>query len=338
MNKKNIVLCFLPIILGLKAHAQQGQEFFLRTDAWRDGKVINCEAIEKQPEHKPTEAQHIILRTKTGLEIPALFFDRGSNVALVAGQALPAPKESMRVYAHLFDIYDVILFDYRWCHHYFSSLLKSILLCSPTKRMLLDEEEEIYAALDYLKKHEITRSQKYEKIVGLGECYSDFLLAKIQADAIEKTGKGPFTHLILDSCWHSFKSMAESICNDPLLPISPQVGGAPGIVKKCMGSSIVKWPVLKIIFTFLQDVCIEEYLVKLDIPVLFIYGRNDLFVLKHHFESIWKAAGKEKRAVFLTPYCHSNNLGNKPVYRFVCEQFVKAQSIAAFQENCEKLV
>ena len=87
----------------------------------------------------------------------------------------------MLSYAALFDNYDVILFDYRWSNNYFLSLFKSIATCSLTKRMLLVEEEEVNAALDFVQQH-----KKYEKIIGLGECYSTYLFTKIQSDLHKK--------------------------------------------------------------------------------------------------------------------------------------------------------
>jgi hypothetical protein len=266
----------------------------------------------------------------SGLEVPVLFWDRNSTTALIAGPSIRAPKESMCAFANLFDTYDVISIDYRWSNNYFSSLLTSIILCSPIQRMLLDEEEEVYAAIDFIKQH-----KKYEKIIGFGECYSTFLLTKIQADNVEASGQGPFTHLILDSCWHSLISFTESVCNDPFLPFNSQDGGAPWLLKKIMNSPIIKWPLLEILFAFVDNVSVEEHLPKINLPILFVYGDNDIFVSKDHFESIWNAARKDTRAVLLTPYRHADNLHNKPVYKFICEQFIGVASITDFQENCK---
>ena len=239
----------------------------------------------------------------------------------------------MLEFAQLFDRYDVIVFDYRWRDTYARSLLQSLVLCSPTQRMLFDEEQEIRAVIDFLARH-----KKYEKVVGLGECYSNFLFAKIQADDVQKSGKGPFTHLILDSCWLSFKSFAHSISRDPFLPCSPQQGGAPWILKKLTNCPLVKWPVMKIIFAFLDNVSIEKHLAHLNIPVLFIHGMRDLMVPKPQFEAIWKAACCGKRAALLTPYHHADNLGNKFLYRFVSEQFINTASIDEFVTACEGMI
>ena len=337
INKKIIIL-FLTTILWLNAQQPTKEKFFIRADVCDEPKEIKIASpvlkdfSEKQDEQISEEALHITLHTKSGLEIPALFFDRKSNTALILGQGIPAPKEAMLKYAKLFSNYDIILFDYRWRDSYASSLLKSLALCSPTQKILLDEEEEILAVIDFVKNR-----KNYEKIIGLGECYSNFLFAKIQSDEVQKSGKGPFTNLILDSCWHSFKAFAESISSDPYLPIEPQDGGAPWILKKLTNNPIIKWTLLKIVFTFLQNVSIEEYLPNLKIPVLFIYGINDLFILNHHFESLWNTAEQQNRSALITPYKHADNLQNKSVYRFVCEQFINSSSITEFIENCNNL-
>jgi hypothetical protein len=342
---KNI--CAIAILLPILAihnsiQPMEGSSpFFLRIDnAWSEPKNLDLNATALQnfikknsKKENTTNVRDITLHTASGLEVPMLFFDRNSDTILLIGQGLPAPKEVMYTHANLFSDYDVILFDYRWNDNYGSFLFKSLALCSPTQRILLDEEEEVCAVLDFLHKH-----KDYAKIIGLGECYSNFLFAKIQADEIKKSGHGPFTHLILDSCWHSFKSFAESICDDPFLPISPQEGGAPWILKAITGCSIVKWPLLKIVFILMHNVSIEEHLSHLDIPALFIYGVNDLFVHKDHFETIHQASKANKRAAFLTPYQHADNLHNKSLYRFICEQFINASSLTEFIDNCDDLI
>ncbi len=330
---KRIISLFLILTLNLNAQQPSEEKFFLRTNTWPEPKMLRLntpvfkDSIAKQPEETRT-AHHITLRTESGINVPALFFDRESNVALIAGQGLPGTKESMHTFAKLFDTYDVILFDYRWHKSYLSSLVKSLCKLSPTKHMLFDEEEEVRTVLDFLKHH-----KKYEKVVGLGECYSNFLFAKIQSDDVQKTGKGPFTHLILDSCWHSFKSVAQSICKDPYIPFSPQHGGAPWLIKKFTNNSLVKWLTIKMVFTFMSNVSIGEHLAHLGIPTLFIYGLNDLVVQKHHFEALWAATDNKNRAALLTPYYHSDNLRNRAAYRLICQQFIQATTIDEFLTN-----
>lgn len=253
----------------------------------------------------------LTLTVNETLTVPALFFDRGSTTAVVMGQGLPASKESMLVFAKLFTEYDIILFDYRWNNCYYTSLVKSVIRGGPLKNILFDEEAEIRAALQFLQ-----RRKQYTRIVGLGECYSCFLFAKIQADDIQKHGKGPFTHLIFDSPWLSLKTLAESIYKDPYLPLYPQEGGAPWWLKKFSTCPLIKKVALGIIFRLMKDVSIKPYLSKLNIPLLLVHGSGDQLVPQEHFEEIQNAAPQGKLALLLTERAHAENIHEAPAYQY----------------------
>jgi hypothetical protein len=341
--KNKLMLIAILFCLGLQTRVafsnQEPSPFFFKTDSLPEIKKLNLNAVVLRDFTKDhlmqssANAESILLRTCSGVDVPVLFFNRNSSTVLLVGQALPANKETMAIYAKLFSDYDVILFDYRWHKNYGSFLLKSLALCSPVQRILFDEEEEVRTVVDFLRRY-----KNYEKIIGLGECYSAFLFAKVQADDVRKFGYGPFTHLIFDSCWHSLKSFAESICDDPYLPLFPQEGGAPSILKAITRSFIVKELLLKVIFTFMHNVSIEEHLLHLNVPVLFIHGLKDLFVPQHQFEALWKVSCIDNRVALLTPYQHANNLQDKFLYRFICEKFISAFSIKEFIIMCDDLI
>ena len=277
------------------------------------------------------EVWHFNLTSKSKIQIPTTFYDRDSDVLLVAAPALPAPKEAMKAFAKTFPYYDVITFDYRWSGQYEQYLATSILARNPIQRVLFDPIKELETVVHYA-----TKRKHYKKVVGLGECYSCFHFAKLQSDAIEKYGFGPFTHLVLDSCWYSLRDFAERICYDPLLPINPQNGGAPKVIRWLTDSSPFKYIILGLAFCFMSNVSIKHYISSVGIPILFVHGKNDLFVPGKHFDKIWNSANKNNRAVFLTPFKHSDNLGAKKLYRYVAEQFVASQSMYEFQEKVLK--
>ncbi len=283
-------------------------------------------------EHGIDTAQKLTLYTKSGVAVPTLFFDRKSDTALVLGQGLPASKESMLEYVKLFPRYDIILFDYRWNDKYNTSLLKSFFAGAPTQQILLDEEDEVRVVLEYLQRH-----KEYKKVAALGECYSNFLFTKIQHDEVEKIGAGPFTHLILDSCWLDYASLVESICSDPLLPLSPQEGGAPWALKKLTDNRLVRWIANVIACNLTQNASVAKYLEDINADVLFVRGANDIFVKQAHFDQLWHAVDPARRAALLTPYTHSHNLGNKFLYRVVAERFVDGAGIEDLVENCADL-
>ncbi len=320
--------------------ASAGADFFLKINEWGSQKKIDVKvqslkdfAQNSKDVLHEEKIHEFSLQAVSGLQIPVTFYDRNSDVILIAGQGLPASKESMEDFAELFSSYDVILFDYRWNGKYESFLAKAIASANPVKKVLLDETQEVEAVLSFVKNR-----KAYSKVVGLGECYSNFLFAKVQSDNIKKYGHGPFTHLIFDSCWHSLRLFAERICFDPYLPVSPQKGGAPWLLKAITDSRMVKWSTLWFIFSFMNDISIEPYLSSLHTPVLFVHGLNDLFVPQEHFNKIWDATHPHERAVFFTPYRHSGNLHNKELYRYISEQFVGCESTKEFEIKCAEFV
>jgi len=337
MNRFLVTFLFLNIFCLIRGE-NKDSDFFLQISGWEKPRKIDLQVHALKESDNIIEDVHenifdLTLETTSGIQIPVTFYDRKSDVVLIAGQGLPAPKEAMQTHADLFSTYDVILFDYRWNGKYESFLAKSCLTCRPIKKILLDEVEEVQSIINFVKK-----LKSYKAVVGLGECYSNFLFAKIQDDAIKKDGKGPFTHLIFDSCWYSLRSLAERICFDPLLPLRPQTGGAPWLIKNVTDNKIFKWFALGIVFTLMNDISIESYLSSLNIPVLFIHGLNDLFVPKEHFDEIWNATNLSARSVFFTPYRHSDNLHNKMLYSYLSRQFVNSCSTKEFEDKCRDLI
>ena len=325
MNKK---LFFMLMALMLTASIHADNNFFLMADELDEPCQLAIPADRPYPFRIPPQQRTIRSPFQPDLHI-ITFFDNNSDTIVVLGQSLPASKESMLGHAYLFNC-DVIMFDHRWHQSYGTFLLKALASGWPTQRILHDEEQEVRAVLGFIR-----TLKKYKRVIGLGECYSTYLFAKVQADETRAHRQGPFTHLILDSPWHSLRSFAESICNDPLLPLSPGKGGAPKVLKAVTSCPPVKQMILATTFAFLNDVCIEQHLAALTIPVLFIYGRNDLFVPQDHFNRIWEATPQGLRAALFTPYSHSGNLRreSEELYRQVCERFIASSSVAEFLER-----
>ncbi len=308
----------------------QAQGFLLKTDLFDNSQelenVSREESVDQESFNNAT-IREVVLEHK-GLKIPMLHIDRSSDVVLILGQGLPAPKEAMLHYAALFKNYDIILFDYRWAHQYGWFLTTSFLQCAPVKKVLLNEELVVRAILSSIKE------KKYLQVVGLGVCYSNFLFAKIQSDESKLHGKGPFTHLILDSCWHSISSFAESIVKDPYLPTSPQYGGAPGWLKWLTSSRIVSYITTKLIRTCVQDVCTADYLGSLGCPVLFIHGQKDIMVPLVQFKKLWDAADPHTRVALLTPSAHADSVKHSSLYRSIVESYITSETLEGFIKDC----
>lgn len=311
------------------AAASENNEFLVKINDWEKAQLIVSEPSENQEINATEEsATEFTLKTESGIDVPVKFYDRNSDVCMIVAASLPASKENMSVFAKIFSSYDVVLFDYRWAHHYGSFLVKSIVMGKPVKKVLCDPIEELERVVHYF-----IERKKYSAFIGLGECYGCFHLAKLQSDAIKKYGRGPFTKLVLDSCWYSLRFFAQRICGDPFLPFQPQYGGAPRIVKWLTDSYLVNKFFLDLVFALINNVSIEPYIKTVGIPMLFVHGRNDLFVPLNNFDKVWGACDKGNRAVLFTPYRHSDNLGNKTLYRHIVEKFVASETMKDFENS-----
>jgi len=313
---------------------QSAQEFQLRINM-QEAIAFSPTGInpEETGSTVPETVVETTLSTASGVEVPVIWYQRKSNTIIIAAQSLPASKESMRFLAKMFPRYDIVMFDYCWNQHYGRFVAKSFFTGSLIKKVLLDEEQELAAVIEH-----VLQDHAYTKVIGFGQCYSCYHLAKIQSDAINRTGSGPFTHLIFDSCWHSLWSFIERICTDPLLPANPRYGGAPCVLKWITDNWLFKKIILGTTFACTDDVSPVTYLPSVTVPVLFIHGRNDLFVPVEHFERIWSATDEHNRIALLTPFEHVHNLGNKGVYQHVIYQFITRNWPFSYQEASQAIM
>ncbi len=313
-------ILYLSLILCITT--VQAQQCFLRADALEEPIMLSLRNDDASHASWDRPLEEVTLKTPNG-PIQVLHSKRNSDTVLILGQGLPAPKEEMLRYAVHFDC-DIVLFDYRWVHQYGWFLGRGLMSLAPVKKVLLDEEQVVRSVLAYIGDYH------YKNVVGLGVCYSNFLFAKIQSDDAKK-GRGPFTHLILDSCWYSLTSFAEQIAYDPYLPTSPQYGGAPPLLKK-ISQSAMGTSLMKITFLFLSNPCTADYLSTINCPVLFIHGINDIMVPLEHFEQLWRAAELYQRAALLTPAPHAGSIAYTSLYTAIVQTFMQSDSIGHFLE------
>lgn len=331
MSKFCLLLIYLSTIF-FSSNILQCDEFKLYCNQLQESILIIPDAAAFKENLIEESIDTFSLKTKSDINVPIIFYNRKSDTLLLAAPALPAPKESMEIFAKIFPHYDIVTFDYRWSGHYETFLLQSIITGKPIERILLNEIEELQTVLDF-----IVQRKSYTTVIGLGECYSCFHFVTLQADSIKNTGHGPFTHLILDSCWLSLRHFAERICYDPFLPVSPKVGGAPVLLKYITNNSVFKSIVLGLIFSFMTNISLEPLIAELKIPILFIHGSKDIFVPFNHFEKIWQSTDQKNRALFLTPFHHADNLKNKKLYNYISDLFISSKTIDEFKNKCQKI-
>ena len=270
-----------------------------------------------------------ILETSQGLSFPATFLDRGSNKLMIIGQGIGEAKERMLFYARIFYDYDILIFDYRW--HDFKKFITDLdTLTAPFASLMDATKEEVIAVVERSR-----QMKHYEKVVGLGVCYSAYTFLAAQV-AAQRGGVRLFDALILDSCPASLTDIAERILSNLTLITDPRQAGEPGYLQALWRLTHVPQVLAKLV-TFFEgysslSLCSE----LVDLPVLFIHGSTDRLVPMTSFEQIWDSLRSKKKMAFITPNEHVMNIEYQTDYKIMCDRFISTLSskkcVASFEQ------
>ena len=288
------------------------------------------------------------------LQINCTFFDRKSDTLLVVGTGFANEREKIAPFIHMFDKYDIVIFDYRGHgqeqpkllddSHWGikpSEIIKNIL--NKLKPLLdwnkipnlgvnkttfgLTEENDLLAVINHVK-----QNKNYLRTFGIGFCFSSHIFAKAAA-----SNPDLFDKLILDSSMHSTQKTIDRVIESPQLIFDPQRGRWESLRKEENSEqfdSFTKqaWFVetvthfIKRAFAkiHIPNKTTGDYLKQLDIPILFFHGKKDIMSpYKEDFINNWKSTGsKEKMAVLFETTTHlTSHIKHKELYKLAGDLF-----------------
>lgn len=284
-------------------------------------------ALHVQPKQAQGEIGHIFeVQTDDNVTIQGTWFNRSSDTLLVVGKGFRSFRERYSSFLHLFPEYDVVLFDFRgigyspieltnpstwyWSVGKFLSSIDAHVTTYGDK-----EDKDVYAVVNGLKNH-----KKYRRIFGAGACFGGGIFLKTQV-----LHPGFFDKIIIDSCWESLDQILDVFHQNPGLMINSQ-----------HGEWIKIWPfdtpwmknfILLTLFKLsgcqFPKVSITEYASQVsNVPILFLYGKQDLMISKSSFEKLWTSLNvSEKTAVVTTAPHTSNHIEHKEMYKMLGELF-----------------
>lgn len=213
---------------------------------------------------------------------------------------------------------DVIIFDYEW-QNPAPLLTRMARIPTPIKRYFTDNYKEIQTIVTWIRT--VQRKKQYKSIVGHGECYSTYTLA--QAEALKAPGSIVFDKLVLDSPIISARSSVKEILKNPGLCCDPLTGKFPALLKSFFALFA---PCTNRIVDFCSnEYSVLEYVEKVTIPVLFIRGQHDPMVTSTDFFKMFGHLASEQKAVFMTPFHHSNSFqweNARPQYCYIEQAFI----------------
>ncbi len=285
------------------------------------------------------KAESVKIRTKDGIVVPCLYFNRGSNKMIVVGSGFTNPKELMSQFAAIYLDYDLVVFDCRGHSHAKMNLFDCSSWSFNLAQMLfevdaskvafgLKEHNEVMAVVSYFKKaHQQKYGEPYKAVYGVGICYSALIILKTLALYPEEH---IFDKVVLDGCWISLFDFIHKVRQDPALLISPQKGGVRDhwFFKKEWVKDTIKFFAQHVIgLPIAEDVSIRDDLSRLPpIPYLFIYGKNDLVVGRETFEELWKGVSSPYKVGFISSEPHVRNHRRPERYRLISEAFFNKET------------
>jgi pimeloyl-ACP methyl ester carboxylesterase len=252
--------------------------------------------------------------------IEGTWLNRNSNKLIVIGNGFTNAREHMAPFGDLFHEYDLLFFDMRG--HGFKTGRGLINYFTGVEAGTVSfgqkEHLDVKAIVD-----EVKRLKEYDEVVGVGLCYSALIFnksASIYPDL--------FDRIILDGCWQSLYYTTQELAKDLGKLAAPQRHSS---LKKnrIMQNRYVQKGLLKfaemILKTEFNTVSVLDYTSNLpDIPVLFIYGKDDALIPREQFERVWHATNAPRKTAVITSAPHvRNHLHLKEVYKEICTLFIE---------------
>ena len=262
--------------------------------------------------------------------IRCTFFDRKSDTLLVLGPGFPVQRERMLPFVKLFPSYDLLLFDYRGVGSDYHLNKLSLLFPWKWKGFLswiiskVDfnisgigtlEEDDVISVVDACK-----QKKKYQRIFGLGLCFSSYVFARAMT-------KRPnlFDKLIFDGSWPSLERVAKNIAKNPSLLFSVE---NPSSNFACLTYQewfqnftvgLVEW----LTWVNLHTSPLSFYLSRLPCPILFFQCIDDCYCNKEEFEILWNAVKTPKFAVFTNNLHGRNHVWQAEAYKEIAHTFLE---------------
>ncbi len=256
---------------------------------------------------------------KNNNKVNCTFFNRGpkSKKLIIIGTGFGNERERVAPFIHMFHEYDIIIFDYRGHGYDQPKILDTSQLKSCTienrkniKKTIselapfvnwnkvptldiskttfgLKEEAELLTVIKKMKE-----IKKYDKIFGIGLCFSGYIFSKVASKY-----PGIIDKLIIDSGLHSIEQIVNKVIEHPELITDPQRGH---INFNTNISNIKNF--LREAFSKVQipEKTTGDYLSNVKIPVLFFHGALDILTdLANNLYKNIRATGSAEKAGFI---------------------------------------
>lgn len=255
------------------------------------------------------------------------FFNRQSKKLLVIGGGFPTPCERLAPFLSIFSEFDILLFDYQGMgksyqpKSFLGSRMYQYFGVDMFQTFLgVNEHGTIQTIVDDIRKY-----YSYDKIYGLGLCFSSYIFAQAQAE-----NPSLFDKLILDGSWPTLEYPLAKIVAYPSLIFGQQPPFSPCL---CItDSSIIKMISLALVSRVTgTDICsapsLASILKKVLCPVLFIQCKDDCYCPEDVFDDLVQSTATHFKVVIKTNNMHGrNHIKDKELYAMLGNAFFNQDS------------
>lgn len=244
----------------------------------------------------------------------AYYCNRSSNILVVVVPPYGAQMNDLIRFAGIFYDTDVLIVDYYQTPLYGLAGKVCSFLIAPTAQ----ERKKRVKQLTQL--FQTVQQQGYHEIIGAAQCYGAWVLLDTQVSLTE-SGTAGFDKLIIDSCPAGVLPLCEKWAEDPVAVAT--VGNRMGPFWLSLTTKLFYYPLLASTSFFYKDFFVEDLLVKITIPIMFVHNQQDLLVNDQEFDRMYQAVKHTRKCALISPFKHlHSSLKAKELYTEVVNQFV----------------
>lgn len=300
---------------------------FFTTSFLKNYAAVNSFIINPPEKYAHCKGVELAAFQADGYPSRAYFFDRKSNILIVAAPGFGYAKEIMTPFVELFPRYDILLLEHRGHgqHVQLDSIYDKVLhtLWGVAPSLVKTGQPEVDDLINWIGlARKRVGYQRHKKVLGIGFCYSSLLFSTAAAQK-----PALFTHLVFDGAILALADVFMRMQKDVSLLSSVFIQGlGASLVQHIPGYKAVMMNGQATIFSTALASTLSNFdtFPLLKLPVLIFQGQADKLVAQDDFQLLFDRLATKKKLAIITPHRHLlTYLKEKELYAWTIERFLQ---------------
>lgn len=243
------------------------------------------------------------------------YFNRSSSILVIVIPSYGGKLNDLIRFAGIFSNTDLLIIDYNE-HSVINPFFPVYsFINAPTEFQRKSRVAQLINILQEVKK------QGYQEIIGASQCYGSWVVLDAQI-SLEASGCVGFDKLVIDSCPSGTAALLEKFIENPVTISTLGKMTGPSWVSAV--TKILYYPVRAFAYCLYQDFSVNDFLGKIQVPVLFIHNQKDLLVTSEEFKQMYQSVNHANKASLLTDFKHLEaSLKAKELYAEIVSHFIE---------------